>query len=206
MNHPHRITDIAAIKRFVLGGNARFTLVSVRTGTRFTYRARRPSEATATFVSLLSGPDNESAYEFLGSIFPDGSYRHGRRSRISETAASAAAFAWFHAIVAAGRVPATLEFWHEGRCGRCGRALTVPESIATGFGPECAGILGIELVEVTREQRFQAATAGLKDLERDEADETRAIQAREADEERSRMQRKLGLSSDAFSTYHGFKS
>jgi len=27
--------------------------------------------------------------------------------------------------------------FHEGACGRCGRTLTVPESIASGFGPEC---------------------------------------------------------------------
>jgi hypothetical protein len=27
---------------------------------------------------------------------------------------------------------------HEGRCGRCGRTLTVPESIESGIGPECA--------------------------------------------------------------------
>jgi hypothetical protein len=31
-----------------------------------------------------------------------------------------------------------LEVWHEGRCGRCGRRLTVPESIESGLGPECA--------------------------------------------------------------------
>jgi hypothetical protein len=30
-----------------------------------------------------------------------------------------------------------LEVWHEGRCGRCGRALTVPESVERGIGPEC---------------------------------------------------------------------
>lgn len=28
---------------------------------------------------------------------------------------------------------------HEGRCGKCGRRLTVPESIETGLGPECSG-------------------------------------------------------------------
>lgn len=32
-----------------------------------------------------------------------------------------------------------LQVWHEGRCGRCGRKLTVPSSIETGLGPECAG-------------------------------------------------------------------
>jgi len=30
-----------------------------------------------------------------------------------------------------------LEIWHEGRCGRCNRKLTVPASIALGIGPEC---------------------------------------------------------------------
>lgn len=34
-----------------------------------------------------------------------------------------------------------LQIFHEGRCGRCGRVLTVPESVETGFGPECAGRL-----------------------------------------------------------------
>lgn len=31
---------------------------------------------------------------------------------------------------------------HEGRCGRCGRALTRPESIDTGLGPDCAEKMG----------------------------------------------------------------
>jgi hypothetical protein len=39
----------------------------------------------------------------------------------------------------AGRIPETVEIWHEGRCCRCGRRLTVPESIYAGIGPDCAG-------------------------------------------------------------------
>ena len=35
-------------------------------------------------------------------------------------------------------LPEGYEARHEGRCARCGRALTVPESIDSGFGPECA--------------------------------------------------------------------
>ena len=31
------------------------------------------------------------------------------------------------------------EIQHSGRCLRCGRKLTHPESIETGFGPECSG-------------------------------------------------------------------
>ena len=31
---------------------------------------------------------------------------------------------------------------HDGRCGRCGRQLTVPSSIDKGIGPECATKMG----------------------------------------------------------------
>ena len=37
-----------------------------------------------------------------------------------------------------GNLPPALEVWHEGRCGRCGRKLTTPQSVETGFGPVCA--------------------------------------------------------------------
>jgi len=37
----------------------------------------------------------------------------------------------------AKELPEKVEFWHEGRCGDCGRRLTVPESIARGIGPIC---------------------------------------------------------------------
>jgi len=34
------------------------------------------------------------------------------------------------------------ELMHEGRCGRCGRPLTRPESIQSGIGPICATLGG----------------------------------------------------------------
>ena len=30
-----------------------------------------------------------------------------------------------------------VEIWHEGKCGKCGRPLTVPSSIENGLGPSC---------------------------------------------------------------------
>lgn len=52
-------------------------------------------------------------------------------------------FAWFWKTLNGGTFPATFEFWHEGRCAACARRLTVPQSIVTGFGPDCATRLGI---------------------------------------------------------------
>ena len=126
---------------FILAGNARFTVVNRETGNRFTFRVRQPKETTPHFVSVLSGPDNGSDYGFLGSVFGGKRYRHGRKSRISSDATSDRVFRWlFERLVSdPTAIPGNVEIWHEGRCGRCGRVLTVPASIATGIGPVCAG-------------------------------------------------------------------
>jgi hypothetical protein len=35
-------------------------------------------------------------------------------------------------------LPGSVDVLHSGRCGRCGRTLTTPDSIERGLGPECA--------------------------------------------------------------------
>lgn len=129
-----------AIVRYALAGRATLTLESERTGARYTYRITRRDDAPA-FVSVLTGPENTRDYTYLGTVFVDGEvpvYRHGRKSEISPGAPSARAFAWAWDAFVAGRIPEGLSVYHEGQCGRCGRALTVPESILTGLGPHCA--------------------------------------------------------------------
>ncbi len=141
-----RLDDAEDIRKFVLAGNATFTLVSIGTGVRFTFRVRAQRTNSVTylahsmrFVSVLTGSSNENDFEFLGSIFSNGRYSHGRKSRVTLGAPSSKAFAWFWARLAGDRGPSPVaEFWHEGKCGRCGRKLTVPESIASGIGPECS--------------------------------------------------------------------
>lgn len=135
-------TTAAETKTFLTAGNARLTLVSKKSGTRFTYRVRRPSEDKPWFVSLLTGPDNEGSYTFFGTLFADGSFRHSRKSPIGSTAPSVVGFEWLWRHLQAGSLPESIEAHHEGRCGRCGRALTVPESIESGFGPECIHHIG----------------------------------------------------------------
>lgn len=130
--------DAAHVRAFVLGGNATVTLESVKTGARFTYKVKASDDGALSFVSLLNGADNESDFAYLGLIRGD-RYTHGVKSRITADAPSAVAFAWAWPHIAAGRIPPALNIWHEGKCGRCNRKLTVPESIASGFGPECSG-------------------------------------------------------------------
>jgi hypothetical protein len=52
---------------------------------------------------------------------------------------SVKAFDWFfnNRVSCNTDLPESVEFFHEGRCGKCGRKLTTPESVTAGFGPEC---------------------------------------------------------------------
>lgn len=124
---------------YMLGGNATVTLVSKRTGDRYTYRINKskdePGRSPVFFVSVLTGPDNTSDFDFLGTIFPqNGKFKVSPKSRIAPTAPSAEAFKWTWANLDSDKV----EVWHEGACSRCGRPLTDPESIRRGIGPTCA--------------------------------------------------------------------
>jgi uncharacterized protein DUF6011 len=138
----HQFQSIADAKAFALAGNAILTLQSLKTGVHFTFKVRQAkgelSDAPAQlwFVSLLSGADNESDYQYLG-IIRDGRFTRTAKSRISQDAPSHKAFAWFWNVQHNGD-QGNLLVRHEGRCGRCGRTLTVPESIDAGIGPECA--------------------------------------------------------------------
>lgn len=128
---------------YALAGDATLTVQSSRTGERFTFKieASKPEAGRAGvhFVSVLTGSNNEWSYTYLGTIFADGKFRVTKRSPIAADAPSAIAFAWLARNFEDPRV----EVWHEGVCGRCGRKLTVPESIDSGIGPTCAGKLAL---------------------------------------------------------------
>src|SRR6185369_1638398 len=122
--------------------------VSVGTGKRITYPVSYPRDretgkvdrTAPLFVSVMTGPDNERSYSYLGFIRDRGNglvYSYGNaKAKVAEDAPSARGFHWFwRCLFVNGEVPGTVEFWHEGKCGRCGRKLTVPSSIEAGFGP-----------------------------------------------------------------------
>ena len=141
MSNTAKFTTAAAARAFMLGGNATVTLVSAKTGTRFTYKFRKAEDSPTFFISLLNGPDNTADYKYLGRIADR--LWIGRKvpkpGDISPDAPSAKALAWTWERLNRDELPDVLEIWHEGRCGRCNRKLTVPSSIASGLGPECAG-------------------------------------------------------------------
>lgn len=134
--HNHRITSPSQAIRFLLAGRATVTFKGRES--RFTYEVSLPKDKETGkvdrncdffFVSVLTGP---SQYQYIGYI-RRGVFFWGRKSKIGEGAMSVRAFIWTYKNLLRDRIPEALEVWHEGACGRCGRLLTVPESIASAL-------------------------------------------------------------------------
>lgn len=132
------------VRAYLLAGHAVLTFHNPATGGRFTFKVQKavPREghpedlgAPVWFVKVLVGPENTRDYRYLGIIHGT-HFRTTLRAKISVDAPSFKAFDWLWRRIDA--LPEGVEVWHEGRCGRCGRVLTVPESIERGIGPECA--------------------------------------------------------------------
>jgi hypothetical protein len=122
---------------FILGGKATFTLKSEKTGKHYTYKvteadSREGSDWTSWFVANLTDGDK---YHYLGMIGQKGESPPSFRPK--HDGANAKGFGWFFKKLSRGEETPQLEFWHEGSCCKCGRALTNPESIQTGIGPVC---------------------------------------------------------------------
>lgn len=135
---PGKLTDWESIRKFIFAGRAWFTLRSLKTGIRYTYRVWARKDGKVHFVSLLRGPSNADDFAYMGCILEDGHFTLTTKSRMKANAPSMVAWEWFYrAMQTGGPMHPALEVWHEGHCGRCGRLLTVPESIRLGLGPEC---------------------------------------------------------------------
>lgn len=134
---------------FVLAGKATFT-IACPDGQHYTFRITRKDPTAqypqpAFFVSRLTGPDNESDYSYLGKLDPftgqvvptaKSGWREKEPPYAVRLLNRVLARVWGDDHAAFEQFGFTLR--HAGRCGRCGRTLTVPESIESGIGPECA--------------------------------------------------------------------
>lgn len=140
-----------AQRAWILAGNALFTLVSNRTGARYTYKVRRDKLTTEPggrySVLLMTGPDKAQGapkhygnYAYLGALHcrlrkvPAGpfdieeevwQFHHGKRSEYSDTSLPVITFRWMWTRLSSNL---GLEFPldHSGgakllHCGRCGR-------------------------------------------------------------------------------------
>jgi len=135
----------AAGRTFLLAGKAIFT-ISNPSGDRYTFMVQRvepkpgsPYPATY-FGKVLTGRDNTSDYTYLGIVITRPDDALALKATAKSQVAKPFKVLEFVLRVLSGlqELPEGYTLQHEGRCGRCGRTLTVPSSIESGIGPECA--------------------------------------------------------------------
>lgn len=132
------MTNVDAIRRFTRAGKATITLSSTKTGRRYTYKVTKvPDSNDRFFVKILTGPNNEADFQYLGFLQGTQLKQTARSCAHREDPQFLAVLFFCQKVLKDGNIPDGLEVRHEGRCGRCNRKLTTPESIDRGIGPEC---------------------------------------------------------------------
>ena len=151
MSHSHLLSAEDA-KAFLFAGKSTVTFVSPSKN-RFTYKVSKLKEKYKTnkggddvfFVSLMTGSDNERCYSYMGTVFAKANgvknFKMTAKSKVAKDAMSVKAFVYVMYNLYRNSLANGVEIWHEGKCGRCGRKLTVPTSIENGIGPECIKIM-----------------------------------------------------------------
>lgn len=125
---------------YTLAGNAVLTLQSVPTGAHYTFRVRRGEGCDERRLPACWWVDARADGDrWVGVGRIGDTPRRPLLARRGAPAGALAAFGWFWRRAQAGESHPDLRVFHEGRCGRCGRPLTHPESVQTGLGPVCAG-------------------------------------------------------------------
>lgn len=167
-----RLTASQDVLRYMLAGNSTFTVRSIETQKRYTFKVVSVARALGKqykkgspqrekiqkdnvdkyWVRLLVGPDNNNSFIYIGmlEIFKKilrfhttkASYASVDAHEMVKLQPSGKALDYvmqwlqIHPVLTP-----KIEFWHSGRCGMCGKKLTVPESVDRGIGPDCAGRL-----------------------------------------------------------------
>lgn len=134
---------------FVTGGRATFTVKSV-TGEYFTYKVKAyPSEMEmhlefrTYFAYVMTGPDNDASFSYIGIVRPmTGQLVITAKSKFSRSEKRVAVFLWAtDHIWNAKPMPPGYQIKHAGKCGKCGRKLTTPESIDRATWPRMLEVL-----------------------------------------------------------------
>jgi hypothetical protein len=142
-------SNAADVKAYTLAGNATLTLTSEKTGARYTFKVSQAKDDDGApkemwFVGLLVGPDNYSDYRYMGVLAGcQKMFKLTGKSKYTPDSIPVKAFEFFWNRIVEERMPPQMEIRHSGNCGRCGRKLTVPESVDSGLGPECRAIMGL---------------------------------------------------------------
>lgn len=127
------------IGTFVSAGNANFTITSKKTGTHYTYHITKKGNRWFVRIQTTYG---ESVYAgYLTNYLGKWVFYKGQNGNCSADDTRVLALMW--TLYHCDDIDFTdkIKFQHLGKCCKCGRPLTNPESIDLGIGPECSKMI-----------------------------------------------------------------
>ena len=121
------------------GDHLYFTVQNICTENHRSFRiTKQPEDSafapSAIIVGLLSGTDNKHSYNSFGfitdaAVYSYKKYRGGQYEKLARLLAK---------ILRSDHDINPYTVHHSGKCFKCSRLLTTPESILRGIGPVCA--------------------------------------------------------------------
>ncbi len=136
----------ASLSRFILAGRATFTIENLARDTHRTFKVVKVKNLVLWHVYIRTCKDNKyverTKWTACGSIIMVEDVPHlihDDWSQVEKKSPSYKEADWMVRNMNCMTLPQynLLNFFHEGRCGRCGLRLTDPDSIRAGFGPYC---------------------------------------------------------------------
>jgi len=123
----------------LFAGRCTFT-VSNNKNNHYTFRIDKIGKYSRYIVKLLTGKDNNKDYTYLGMMFSEDEtpVRLTKASKFNNSSIPFRVFVFAQKVLSNHKtIPEGYSISPSGNCMRCGRKLTTPESIKTGYGPEC---------------------------------------------------------------------
>lgn len=148
--HIAEVTDYRWFLAPDVGHSATFTISSPDCHFTFKIKAmasRSKPNSKTLLLSVMTGQDNESSFSYIGILVKDEirppAILSTKGSKVSQSAKSVRSLLWVLNKIKLGlELPEGYHCQHSGKCARCGRKLTTPESITLGLGPVCVGLSG----------------------------------------------------------------
>lgn len=129
------------IEDYVFQKRSTITIRSKKCGEHFTYTIARDKYDDRAFrVYLLTGENNNDDYRYIGIFYRSsrtyvlpGLYKANEYAQKVPLSIQVIRYV----LTNINHLPDTIEVYHSCKCALCGRKLTTPNSLRTGFGPKC---------------------------------------------------------------------
>jgi len=130
---------IEDVKKFITGGKAEFTVQNVVSNNHLTFSISKDKVKPHFYVNVCY---SYVQYIYIGLlVINDGKYSFIKSKRLQDSKEDSTSVKVIEYMIKyylnSDDGHNNLAFYHHGRCCKCGRPLTTPESIQKGIGPFC---------------------------------------------------------------------